>query len=296
MTTAYEMDGTPGATSAQARITALHDQLDTFEFIAKQPQLAMFDRMGRDLPCISQYLEGEFHEKALSARKFLREHAHKLEGSDVSEKKIKKQFRKVMRSYFASVVDYDRVFKISSRMAAAPLPAKRNVDMFRALSGSVDGHVKLAANGQLLSMYGNPGAPVPFNLTTSYDDDLQPMGMFLREWLMDPVIEYACVPVIYYLQQFGILRNRPIDYFLENINNGIIEGFEEAAICFLLVSTLAVAIGTLGVSQGLGLRIMIMSLFSFAIAFSAQFMGRRSLLVCTLITTCWQVMASKLVP
>ncbi|KAH9879237.1 hypothetical protein J1614_002676 [Plenodomus biglobosus] len=301
MTTAYEWDQNHGLPSVHECITTLYDHTPLYKEIAEHPQYDITFRMGQPLALLSGHSEREVFRKEFRAQTFLREHAHKPKKPDVSEQDIEKKLKEVMSELWDAVhrrckylEEYketslltwttDLVFKVSKLMAMAPVPAKGTLERYRIYSGSGYGHSKRAANGQMLSMYGTRGKPVPGYLTTSCDDDLQPMASFLRDWLMNPVVDFVVVPFLKFLHWVRILPKAPDEKLLENVRNSVIEGIAEAIVSTLAILSLAVAIGTLSVIQRTELRIVVMTLFSFAFALSAQFMGRRSIPVYGLIT------------
>ncbi|KAF2855383.1 hypothetical protein T440DRAFT_474808 [Plenodomus tracheiphilus IPT5] len=295
--------------SVRERITELYDHREQYKTIDKQPELGIFLTFGPERSFLSAYLESEIFHKSHTAQTFLRENAHKPEGSDVDNQDVEKKYHNVMRELKEEIFDYSKyfgvrhrgkstnfvkghLFEISRCMATSPTPSLSVLDSFR-IRSSVGEQAKRAANGQLLSIYGEFRGPVPPNLTTAYDGVSEPMARLLYERLMDPFIDHVAAPLLSRLRRLGIFSKAQWtqDSILERVDLRIIHGLADIVMSMMAILSLAIPIGILNVIQRPELRIVFMALFSPVYALLAQLMGPRSILLNTLIAAYFQVMS-----
>ncbi|KAF1946244.1 hypothetical protein EJ02DRAFT_248175 [Clathrospora elynae] len=276
--------------SVKECITALVNHKDLFEMIADYPQAGINERFGKHWALNLAYIESNVHRYARAAEIFLLENA-KPGGGSQDEGKLQTQLTQVMDPWVDSLFLHSRAVKNSREMALAPSPSKVFTRKYR-LFNSIGGRSIRAANGEMSSIYGRDGDPIPSNLATADNEDLEPMAQFVNDWLMNPFIDYVGRPfqsLCFSLPMYE--GNRPTTGDgMDVVNARTISAVAEAFVCVVAILVLIAPIATINTIQGQTLRIVVIPLFCFLFAASAQFMGPRSMPLYTLVTAYFQAM------
>jgi len=134
-----------------------------------------------------------------------------------------------------------------------------------------------AANGEMALMYGQRGEPIPSNLAAVDVEDLPPMALFIREWLLNPLVDFIAEPSQDLLLRLPMYRRRYQDKEEDSsgriINSKTITAVANASVYVLAILILIAPIATFNVVKEQSLRIVIMPLFCLLLAASAQLMG-----------------------
>jgi hypothetical protein len=143
-----------------------------------------------------------------------------------------------------------------------------------------------AANGELASIYSDDGDPVPSELATANNEDLEPMTEFVYDWLMDPVIDYILDPLLRLWRSLKFsARKRPMTGGdIVDVDERILSAVAKVFVCVLAMLFLIAPIATSNIIEDQTLRVVITSLFCLPFVASAQLMGSRSMPLYTLVT------------
>ncbi|CAO2656935.1 Nn.00g057380.m01.CDS01 [Neocucurbitaria sp. VM-36] len=257
--------GDCSAPNVQQRIAALLGHRQLYDTYAQHPQAGIYDRFGPEWALVIAYIESKVHQSRHAAYIFLQENAQQGRGLSGERKKA-------------------RAIKTAREIALSPSPTQLFMDVYRINSG-VGKEGMRAANGEMLSVYGNVGDPVPPNFGTIDRKDLEPIENFIVGWLMNPFINYIVAPPQkLWLRLMYPNKISTMDVGLEKVDGRIISTIARALVCVVAILSLAAPIATLNVVEQTKLRIIIMTLFGQVFAALAQFMGNRSLPYYTLIT------------
>jgi hypothetical protein len=177
-----------------------------------------------------------------------------------------------------------KVKKAMGEMALTPSPSKDFMDDFRTQSGCESTIIR-AANGELLSVYGKKGAPVPDQYATICPEVFDPAENAVANWLMDPLITFIGEPFRSILLKVPIIRKR-FDSTSLNIklfSANTVTALARTAMVMVAILCATAAIFTLDVVKKRQLRILIMALYALAFALPVQFLGPSSFPLYTLI-------------
>ena len=168
------------------------------------------------------------------------------------------------------------------KMSTAPSPSEAIMDLYRIYNGGSG----RAANGELASLYGNRGQPIPSGLATAESDDLEPMAQLIRDRLMNPVIQCIVRPSKALLHILPMYRkglpHTGID--VEYVPGKVVSAIANACVHVLATLVLIAPIAIFTVVEEQTLRIVVMPLFCLLLTASAQLMGPRSMPIFTLVT------------
>jgi hypothetical protein len=143
------------------------------------------------------------------------------------------------------------------------------------------------ANGEMASMYGQMGEPIPFYLATVNDEDLQPMARFISEWLLDPLVDYILAPPRDLLLKLPMYKSKyPVESKESRrriFNTKTVSAVAETCVYTLAILILVAPIATFTVVEEQSLRIIIMPLFCLVLVVSAQLMGSDAMPLYTLV-------------
>ena len=164
----------------------------------------------------------------------------------------------------------------------APSPSKADLDLYRIYNGGSG----RTANGELASLYGDRGQPIPSDLATADGDDLEPMAQLIRDRLMNPVIQCIVRPSKALLHVLPMHRRGlpPTGIDMEYVEGKVVSAIANACVHVLATLILIAPIAIFTVVEEQTLRIVVMPLFCLLLTASAQLMGPRSMPLFTLVT------------
>jgi hypothetical protein len=138
----------------------------------------------------------------------------------------------------------------------------------------------------MATLYGDIGHPIPSDLATAESDDLEPMARFIRDFLMDLVVNYIVQPSKVLLHVLPIHRRKPMatETDVEYVPGRVVTAVANASVYVLAILILIAPIATFTVVQEQKSRIVVMPLFCLLLTASAQLMGSRSMPVFSLVT------------
>jgi hypothetical protein len=170
-------------------------------------------------------------------------------------------------------------------MATAPYPSMKSMNGFRVQCGYHDG-ISRAANGELLSSYGEINAPVPVYAATIWDEDFEPIEQAIVTWLMNPFLKLIVNPLRRILFDLPLLRKKfaSKDREVKIVRANTITAFARAFVVVIAILSLTAAVFTLQAVEGPKVRIMAMGMFAQVFILPMQLLGSRSLPLYTLIT------------
>jgi hypothetical protein len=155
---------------------------------------------------------------------------------------------------------------------------------YRAYSGAGIGSTR-AANGELASMYGYKGDPVPSNLATADNEDLEPMAQFVLVWVVNPINDYVVAPLHHLYNRLMTRQSRPSsDCGMDVANERTVSAIANTLVYVIAILVLIAPIATFNNIEDQSLRIAVMPLFCLLLTASAQLMGPRSMPLFTLVT------------
>jgi hypothetical protein len=157
----------------------------------------------------------------------------------------------------------------------APSPTERSMEMYRRIVS----RNPRAANGELILLYGNKGAPVPPHVGTICDEDDDPPVAFIINWLMDPFLELITNPFRSILPKLPIIGKsfKGIDPEQKVVDARVVATLAKAAMVMIAILLLTAAILTLNEMQDSRKRILVAALFAQLFALPIQFLGSRAL-------------------
>jgi hypothetical protein len=158
-------------------------------------------------------------------------------------------------------------------------PSKDAMDLYRAKS-CVEEPGRRGANGEMASMYGQVGERIPHNVATVDDEDLSTMARFIRDWILNPLVDYIVLPprdLLLHLPMYKRRHEAEGDSIRSlTVKSRTIEAVAEAFVYVFAILILVAPIATFTVVEKQSQRIVIMPLFCLLLAASAQFMGSRA--------------------
>lgn len=171
----------------------------------------------------------------------------------------------------------ERIVKTSPRMSSSTPPSMASMNKYR-INSLVNKTGMRSANGELASMYGQEGDPIPSNLAAVDDEGLPPMALFIRDWLLNPLVDVIATPSQDLLMRLPVYRRRYQEEEEQNsngrvINSNTVSAAANAFVYVLAILILIAPIATFTVVKEQSLRIIIMPLFCLLLAGSAQLMG-----------------------
>ncbi|KAF1840534.1 uncharacterized protein K460DRAFT_411117 [Cucurbitaria berberidis CBS 394.84] len=275
--------------TVQERITCLFEHSQLFDIIADKPQAGICQRYGRGWSTIIAYIESEVNQSQRAAELFIRENAQVGRGI-LDERRKEKAYKKVMNKWMGDIFRHERAFRAARQMALSDSPSKEYMRKYRSNSGSGKGGTR-AANGELMSIYGQENELVPSDLTTLDDEELEPIANFIVDWLMNPFVDYIGTRFQRFWHKLLYGKMRPAEGDdIEAVNARTISAIARAFVSVMAILFLVAPIATLDSIQQPKLRILVMALFGQLFATSAQFMGSRSVPLYMLITAYFQAM------
>ncbi|KAH7399505.1 hypothetical protein BKA66DRAFT_165977 [Pyrenochaeta sp. MPI-SDFR-AT-0127] len=284
MTVTHSLDRDHNAPSTQERITALFYHRQLFETVDDYPQAGVYDRFGEEWYLTIAYIEGEVHERRRAVEVFLRENAQP--GTDMkNDKRQRKELEKVMGQFMSLLFRHAHAVKVAREMALSDSPSKLYMNKYRVNSGIRQATLR-AANGEMLSRYGQENEPVPSNLGTLDAEDLEPTAQFIADWLMEPFLDYVDTPARILWSKVPIVGKKYSDSDLPRkyVGASTISAIARCFVCMMAILSLATPIATLDIVKQPKLRIIVMTLFGQAFAAAAQFMGPRFIPLFSLIS------------
>lgn len=170
----------------------------------------------------------------------------------------------------------ERVVEAFQKMNSSSPPSMLSMDKYR-INSLVDKSGMRAANGELASMYGQQGAPIPPNLAAVDDEGLSPMALFIRGWILNPLVDFIAVPSQDLLMRLPMYRRIYQEKGKSSrgriINSKTISAVANAFVDVLAILILIAPIATFNVVKEQSLRIVIMPLFCLLLTASARLMG-----------------------
>jgi hypothetical protein len=292
--------------SAKECIAALHEHNDLFEQTAECPQMCIYNRFDKESALAIAYLDSKVHRCGRVAESFIRETLRPgFQDDDENEGKLRGQHEAKMDALVQALllrgmllVPVTRVYPlltIEGRMVKnfqkvnlAPPPSKVVMSRYRIVSRIGKGSKRIA-NGELASTYGYDGEPIPPNLATVDNEDLEPMAQFVYDWLANPINEYIIAPVRKLWYRLPVNRRRrpaaDVDaYGMDAANARFVSAVANVFVYVIAILILIAPIATFNSIQEQTLRIVVMPLFCLVLAASAQLMGSRSMPLFTLVT------------
>jgi hypothetical protein len=285
--------------STRERINALATHRPLFEHIDNHPQSGVYNRFGKNWSRSLNYIEGEVHRCNDVVEDCFRKRSQILAEGDFKteiETALKKEMETLLLHrmlpplhflFPAHRIDRNKgkVAKASGEAAIAPSLSKVSMDEFRSESGCESNGITRAANGQLLSLYGKMGTPVPGWCATIYRKDFDPAEEVVAKWVMDLLVIFIGRPFSVLLYNIPPIKRR------FNIESPDIRFFSARAvavitrIAMVMVAILCAtaAIFTLDVVKKRQIRIFIMALYALAFALPVQFLAPSSFPLYTLI-------------
>ncbi|KAJ4372391.1 hypothetical protein N0V83_004165 [Neocucurbitaria cava] len=175
--------------------------------------------------------------------------------------------------------------KASGGMTLSPSPKQLFMDAYRINGRFGEGSMR-APNGELASIYGRKGEPVPPNLGTLYRPESEPLEDFIVDRLMNPFLKYVGEPFKSLWVKLSMYRDgdSTMEVGFWDVDARIISAIARAIVCVIAILSLAAPIATLNVIKETKLRIVVMTLFGQLFAMLAQFLGSGSLEYYILIT------------
>ena len=169
-----------------------------------------------------------------------------------------------------------RIVKTSPKMSSSTPPSMASMNKYR-VNSLVNKPGMRSANGELASMYGQEGDSIPSNLAAVDDEGLSPMALFIRDWLLNPLVDVIATPSQDLLMRLPVYRRRYQEKEEDSngrfINSNTISAAANAFVYVLAILILIAPIATFNVVKEQSLRIIIMPLFCLLLAASAQLMG-----------------------
>jgi hypothetical protein len=283
--------------SVHERINALAQHRPLFENIDRHPQSGVYNRFLRNWSRVLYYAEGEVYRRSDAVDTFLWERTQSL-----AEEELETEFGMVMKKETNALLLHgmylllavaeillftmtiEKVATAMGRVALAPLPSKEFMDDFRSQS-RYNSEIVRAANGELLSQYGQIKAPVSDQYATVGPQNRDPAQDVVRQWLMDPLITFVSAPFRSILLKIPMIRKkcdrtkRDINVFSESSVNAL------AGTVMVMVAVLCAtaAIFTLDVVKKRQVRILIMAIYAMAFALPMQLLGPSSLPLYSLV-------------
>ena len=193
-----------------------HDEL--FEMITKYPQAGLHERFSKECQWAMAYMETKVHRCRRAVQLCLEEN------SKVGKIPQEDEYAQLMESLTDVVLRYgvyttifvfhqwltsskDCVVQATKRLYSAPPLSKLYMGWYRLYS-----HVHLqdmrAANGEMASMYGQEGDPLPARFAALVDDGLVPVAQFVLDWVINPLNDHIVHPSRKQLRRFRTYRRR----------------------------------------------------------------------------------------
>ncbi|CAI9629340.1 unnamed protein product [Alternaria burnsii] len=277
------------APSVRERIEALYNHSELFEMTAGCPQLGIHETFGREWALCLAHVEGEVHQCGRVVEDFLRKNAQREELSPSEA-----EYKSAMNNLVNSLLLHERIVKTSPRMSSSTPPSMASMNKYR-INSLVNKTGMRSANGELASMYGQEGDPIPSNLAAVDDEGLPPMALFIRDWLLNPLVDVIATPSQDLLMRLPVYRRRYQEEEEQNsngrvINSNTVSAAANAFVYVLAILILIAPIATFTVVKEQSLRIIIMPLFCLLLAGSAQLMGSDAMPWYTIVIGYFQAM------
>ncbi|CAN9366862.1 unnamed protein product [Alternaria alternata] len=261
------------APSVRERIEALYNHSKLFEMTAGCPQLGIHETFGREWALCLAHVEGEVHQCGRVVEDYLRKNAQREEPAPSEV-----EYKSVMNDLVNSLLLHGRIVKTSPKMSSSTPPSMASMNKYR-INSLVNKTGMRSANGELASMYGQEGDSIPSNLAAVDDEGLSPMALFIRDWLLNPLVDVIATPSQDLLMRLPVYRRRYQEKEQEQdsngrvINSNTVSTAANAFVYVLAILILIAPIATFNVVKDQSLRIIIMPLFCLLLAASAQLMG-----------------------
>jgi hypothetical protein len=273
-------------------IEALRDNRQHLEHTADFPQNGIYQRFGEAFTMATAFAESEVRRCFDAAIMFVRETP---KGQD--DNSLQARYSATMRDMQEVLLRYCKspppllshgddvdlksktgeIVKASQEMAMARSPTKRSLEMYR----KIIAQKARAANGELISLYGKKGDPVPPCLGTicAEDVDDDPLVRLIINWLMDPFLELITNPFRSILPNLPIVgrRFKDIDPEQKLVDHRIVSALAKAVMVMIAILLLTAAILTLNEMQDSRKRILVAAFFAQLFALPIQFLGSRAL-------------------
>jgi hypothetical protein len=291
MSTFHKASPNHSGPSVRECIEALRDNRQHLEHTAEFPQNGIYQLFGEAYTMATAFAESEVRQCFDAAMMFVRETSKGQD--DVSLQAgysaIMRNMQEVLLRYctsppllsleddFGLNLKTGEIVKASQGMATAPSPTKRSLEMYRKIVALKT----RAANGELISLYGKKGDPVPPYLGTicDEDDDDDPLERLIINWLMDPFLELITNPFRSILPNLPIVgkRFKGTDPEQKLVDHRIVAALAKAVMVMIAILLLTAAILTLNEMQDSRKRILVAALFAQLFALPIQFLGSRAL-------------------
>ncbi|KAK1917025.1 hypothetical protein P3342_001607 [Pyrenophora teres f. teres] len=284
-------------------IMAMHNSDKLFEMIANFPQAAVHERFRKEYQQSIAYTESKVYRRARAFQLFLEEN------SKVGESPQEKDYASVMEPLVDALLRLDAVVEAAKRTSAANPPSNLYMELYRTYS-RVDEPNMRAANGEMASIYGQDGKPIPTHLAALHDDGLDTMTRFVLNFVINPLNEHIRGPsksvfqrVRTHLRRNSTGKNdeevaKP-DFDIGNTNlEGCddvvsfktLHGISRAFVYVLAILLLITPIATFNSIENQTQRIVIMPFFCLLIVASAGGMGADTMPVFTMVISYFQTM------
>ena len=297
--------GNPPSTKDCIMSMRNHDEL--FEMIAKYPQAGIHERYSKECQWAMAHREKEVNRCRRSLQLFLEEN------SKVGKIPQEDEYARLMESLTDDILRYgmyptivafhqrltrskDRVVQATKRLYSAPPPSKLYMGWYR-LYSHVDSPNMRAANGEMASMYGQDGDPLPARFAALVDDGLVPVTQFVLDWVINPLNDLIVERSRKHLRRFRTYRRRnrtvkndgeavePNDDIGNNKveeNDGVVSlktlsNISQAFVYVLAILLLIAPIATFNSIEKQTKRIAIMPFFCLLLVASAGRMGHNTM-------------------
>ncbi|KAA8617200.1 hypothetical protein PtrSN002B_011410 [Pyrenophora tritici-repentis] len=276
--------------STKDRIMAMRSHDKLFEMIANVPRAAVHERFSKEFQTTIAYMESKVHRCARAYQLFLEEN------SKAGMSPQEHDYASVMEPLVDALLRFDDVAKAAKRMSSVHPPSKLYMEWYRTYS-RVDELNMRAANGEMASMYGQEGKPIPSHLAALHDDGLDPTTRFVLNFVINPLNNHIGWPsktvlrwIPAYLRGNWIGKNdeeaansnddtgnTKAEYSYDFVSVETLRGISRAFVYVLAILLLIAPIAIFNSIENQTQRIVIMPFFCLLIVASAGGMGSETM-------------------
>ncbi|KAI2479299.1 hypothetical protein Ptr902_09510 [Pyrenophora tritici-repentis] len=276
--------------STKDRIMAMRSHDKLFEMIANVPRAAVHERFSKEFQTTIAYMESKVHRCARAYQLFLEEN------SKAGMSPQEHDYASVMEPLVDALLRFDDVAKAAKRMSSVHPPSKLYMEWYRTYS-RVDELNMRAANGEMASMYGQEGKPIPSHLAALHDDGLDPTTRFVLNFVINPLNNHIRWPsktvlrwIPAYLRGNWIGKNdeeaansnddtgnTKAEYSYDFVSVETLRGISRAFVYVLAILLLIAPIAIFNSIENQTQRIVIMPFFCLLIVASAGGMGSETM-------------------
>lgn len=278
---------------------------DLYATIEKHPQAGVYQRFTNFWSFCLYYLESEVYRLGYEAKQMCDAENQREEDSEIVPQPHER-FAETMDFLFEALekhgkcrcrIHLRRVSYLITPMTARgvhwareltqpPSPSNLFMNFFRAHLKGFDGRTN-GPNGEDTSIYKPENDPVPFECLPLDNDDLNPVEWLLVLRLMNPFVDFICLPFRYLMNKTK--RGKDSRPLVEQnvVDFAVISAVAKVIVCMLANLSLAAAIGTLDRidSTKKTTRIIVMTVVGLVFASLVSLIGSKSIPIYTLITS-----------